>query len=190
MNLGLFSFPKRANPVGLVFLGKRVFRSQNAISFAKEMSPDIDEYEYVLENLVQSVGGASGQIYMRFSTDKGVTFDSSSQYVHAIHVWTHAVQSASGGAPGGGMFLGTPDNDAGYGCCGRGTIFVNNRGLYTQIVHHSFARDQNRGANDPQGVIMAGAYRNTRRVNGLQVFLNGGSPIVSGEVRLYGYVKE
>ena len=188
MNLGLLGFPKLANPPGLVYLGKRVFRSQASHSFVKEMDPDIDEYELVIDNLVQSVGAGSGNIFGRFSIDKGASFDSGNNYVYAAWTWTHSVSAVFGGAPTNAFFLGAPDNDAGYGLCSRASFFLNNRGLFSQVIHHGFARDQNRGANDPQGHVVSAAYRSTRRPSGIQVLVSGGV-IVSGEVRLYGYYK-
>jgi hypothetical protein len=188
MNAGLLSLPQIARPAGLVLLGRRVFRDHVGHSFVKEFSPDIDEYVLIVNNLVQSVGGAAGAIVGRFSIDAGATFDSTANYVWGGSNY-HATNNQLIGSTGGTSFVtGRADNDAGYGMCGVYHIFVNNRGLYTQVIGNCFARNQDRGANDPQGVIIAVAYRNTRRVNGLRIFIEAGV-IVSGEARLYGLYK-
>lgn len=189
MNLGLLGFPKRAYPPGLVFLGKRKFNNNALHSFVRELSPDIDEYEMVFNNLVQSVSTTLANFQVRFSTDRGAAWDSSNNYVYSAWTWTHAVTAPFGGAPTSAIYIGAADNDAGYGMCSRAQLFLNNRQLYTQFLTHNFARDNNRGANDPQGTVIGGAYRSTKRVTGIQFGMYQTGVVVSGEVLLYGYSK-
>lgn len=183
MNSGLLGFPKRRYAPGIVFLGKHSFRSDVGKMF--QFRPDIDEYELVVNNLVQSASASVEALVARFLIG-GTLIDTSAIYADAVWTWTPSATAAFGASNNTAIYITTPDNDANYGGSGVMTIFLNNRGLYTQSVSHDYSRDQNRGADEPQGHMFMQAYRSTRRPSGIYVFGSGGV-IISGEALMYGY---
>lgn len=189
MNLGLFSFPRRQAVSGLVYLGQRTFRNQASTTFIKELTPDIDVYRLVFNNLVMSVAATTGiSINAQLSDDKGASYDPAGNFVYCFDLW-HNTNHQTGGGVATSFYLTAPDPDAGYGGSGVFDIYCNNRGLYTQFTGMSFGRNADRGANVAQGNLISGAFRHTRRINAIKI-VAGSGVIVSGETRLYGYVQK
>lgn len=187
MNNGILGLHRRQLQNGLVYLGRRAFQNTTFVPFLKEFSPDIDEYELLLNNIVQSLGGASEQVYLRFSVD-GASVDTSVNYPDARWMFSSSGSvGAAGGAANSALLVSFADNDANWGGSAKCTIFINNRGLYTHMVSKQFWRDQNQGTDVPQGSVQAGIFRNVKRPRGFAIICVAGT--FSGEARLYGYLK-
>ena len=189
MNKSLFGLLKRQRPNGIALLESYSFRGDASHAFVKGFSDDIDEYELVGNNLVASVSTSTSGIRTRLSVDRGATFDSNNVYGQAGFAWGYNFSFNFGSNTDNFFHFGISDNDPGYGTSANLNIFCNSRGKYTTCINSFLYRDTSKPTDDPGAIKEAIYYRNTKRVNGLLIYIPGGV-IVSGDVHLYGYLKQ
>jgi hypothetical protein len=196
MNAGMFGLPDGNAALlrpALVLLEERKANASAQLDFVNWYSPDYDEYEIHVIDMLQVNTGAGLYIAMRCSVDGGATFDSGNNYSHA-----HFVSVVAGAGSGGGnavSFLGLismGSTNANWG--GSGVYHFANppgSGRYRQLHGVGAAHDSNRGATDVEVDVMAGAYFSALTVNGLRFLVNAGASgnLGSGTIRIYGVAK-
>jgi hypothetical protein len=163
------------------------FKTRNVLGQSSNtFQSDFDDYIIELLNFVPAT--TSVDLYMRFSTDGGSTFDSSSLYASSAMAWT------SGGTGNGGNALGalagqltmrgTAEiaNTAAYGVCATIRIFNPLSTTFNKRISVSGSYPNNASAY--AGVEMRGTYVSLVAANAFRFLFSSGNG--SGTGRCYG----
>lgn len=155
----------------------------SSIQFITGFNASLDSYFFQLENIIPSAG--SNEVYIRFSTNGGVSYDSSSLYANSIWVFNSSGTSVAGNsiaALAGQIVLTDTFADfpttANYGYAGSFRL-LNNTSGYKRLFHFGNYLTGNTG----QTMMGHGLYQNTSQVNALQIILKTGN--ISGTARMY-----
>lgn len=196
MNTGLFGLPRRGSQIvrpGLIGpLEEGIANNSPQLDFTKWYSPDFDEYQIHVVDMLPVNTGAGVNIAMRCSTDGGNSYDAGNNYS-----WVEYVQVVAGGGVAGanstnyiGLII-MGSTNANWG--GSGVFHFNNPAgtRYKQLHGTAAAHDNNRGATDVELAVVAGSYMSASAVNALRFLISAGASgnISSGVIRIYGVAK-
>ncbi len=156
--------------------------SSGTLSFTSSISSAFDEYQIEIVGL-QTAGSTT--VGFRFSTDGGVTYDSSSIYERALNY------NYGGGT---GNYTQSSENQTylrdastdvsgNYPIVGRITLYNPMGSAYKLMLSHLFSKGS--GDASPESLIGAGSYKNNAAVDALQFFTGAGN-FASGSIRIYG----
>jgi hypothetical protein len=195
MNVGMYGLPDGNAAIlrpALVLLEQRVANNSPALDFVNWYSPDYDEYQIHIIDMLPVNSGSLLYIAMRCSSDGGASYDTGNNYSHVHHV---AVVAGAGiGGANATNFMGLismGSTNANWG--GSGVFHFNNPAgaRYKQLHGTCAAHDNNRGATDVEISATAGAYLSANPVNALRFQISAGASgnISSGMIRIYGVIK-
>jgi hypothetical protein len=172
---------------GLVLLEQHTASSSAHLDFTTAITSTYDSYEIELVNVLPASG--SNNLYLEFSTDGGVTFDTSAIYDFAFNY------SLAGGPNGGGGPVNQTAFDVAGGALGNvnfganGVIYL--RGPLSATLQKSITWNMtyyHDAFNAVFNFTSSGVYKNTAAVNALR-FVMGTGNIASGTIRMYGRQK-
>lgn len=178
------------NLTGRVLLQQLTASSSASLDFASWYDADFDEYEIEIVNLIPATD--LSDIYLRFSTNGGSSYDAGSNYA-----WSGLRNSASGvdahgnnpGSPTTQIDLdanGQPKNTSTWGVCGFYKLFSpGSTSLYKRVVGEVSALNN---SGEQFAARVSGVYLSTTAVNALRIIASSGN-LASGIVRIYGVRK-
>lgn len=175
---------------GSVLLEQHTASSSATLDYTTSITSTYDEYLIELVSLVPATNNVD--LYLRFSTDGGSTYDTSNLYSATIWAYTSSSSAASGAA------YGSPtsqipmrsnaeiSNTSTGGISGQLRLFSPlSTALYKwvsgQCVFFS-------GSSTVLGVQTNGVYKSTTAVNAFRFLFSSGN-IASGTIRVYGIAK-
>jgi hypothetical protein len=193
VNTGLFSLPKRATARrgGLALLQQRTANNSAVLDFADWYSPEYDEYQIHLIDVLPANTGANFNIAMRCSVDGGVSYDAGNNYS-----WVQRVAVVGGAGLGGAnstsyiglVLMGSTHTNFG----GSGVYSFHPTGpRFKQIHGTAVVHDAGQTATNVEISSVAGAYLSTRQVSALRFLMSDGTAgnLASGTIRIYGVAK-
>jgi hypothetical protein len=171
----------------LHLLEQHTASSSATLDFTSWYSATYDEY--VIEFVGIAAATNSVHPYVRFSTNGGSSYDSSSIYDFAGHIantGTFAANvNAGAGAAQGKIFDGM-SNSAGTSMNGKANLYnPGSTSLYKMLVYQFGIPS---GTTELYNVVGSGRYRSTTAVNAFRFYFSSGN-IASGTIRVYGVVK-
>jgi hypothetical protein len=175
---------------GLVLVEQHAASSSATLDFT-QVSSTYDQYVFEMVDVIPATAGVDQ--YMRFSTDGGATYDSTSKYASTI--WAY---NGGGGTAATGSTIASPagqfamrqsaevGNGATYGISGRVSLYA----PASTATYKRFIGDYGYMTNstDQAMVRSGGVYMNTAAVNAVRFLMSSGN-ITSGTIRMYGVSK-
>jgi hypothetical protein len=191
---GQSSGVKWATPTGattdVVHLETQTASASATLNFASTFSATYDVYKFVFDGLVPATNNVD--LYWRFSTDGGSSYDSTNLYVSTGIVFHDGVVTFFGEAltaqVGQGELrdAGEIHNTSTYGITGTMYVYnVNSTSLHKRTEQN--ASYVGGGTAKLTGVRGNSIYQNTSAVNAMRFLMSSGN-IASGSIRSYGLV--
>ena len=168
---------------GMVLIISKSAANSISLDFASYISSSYDDYIVQFVNVVPTTDGCD--LIIQFSSDNGLTWDTTANYDTAMFQTNQAAFSSNAGLGGGtyGLIANSTSVSAGNAINGRLELFAPSSSLskFSTFQSASYKTDANFYNNT--GSIR---YRNTATVNAFRIKCAGSSNIASGIVRLYG----
>lgn len=150
---------------------------------------DYDEYLIEIIGLLPATDAVD--LYWRFSTDGGSTYDATSKYVSTILAWISSTTATAGEDPAGAVAQfamrksGIISNNASYGLDGCIRLAIPGGSKFPRCIgDFGFATN----AIVAQAVTHRGIYISSTAINAIRFLFSSGN-ITSGIVRIYGIAK-
>jgi hypothetical protein len=172
---------------GLVKLEEHTASSSATLDFTACFSSTYDEYAIVFLNIVPATNSVDP--LLRFSTNGGSSYDSSSIYDFAGHIANTASFSANvnpGAGQAQGKLFGGMGNSSGTSLNGKATLF--NPLSSTLYKALTWQLSVPTGTTELYNCSGSGRYRSTTAANAFRFYFSSGN-IASGTIRVYGVVK-
>jgi hypothetical protein len=199
----IYGVAKSANvlPVtgSLILLGSLEAASSATLDFATRnaagqtgaaFASDFDEYVIELVNVIPATNAVD--LFWRFSTDGGATYDTSNLYAFSIFAWVTGASATDGAAVGSPTSafkvrnVGEISNDSKYGVCGTLRVFS----PLSAALYKRFNAEFSYLSTGPAiaSVKSSGEYQNLTAINAFRFLFSSGN-IASGKIRYYGVAK-
>jgi hypothetical protein len=169
--------------MALTLLSTASVSASGTVEFTSFIDSAYLEYELHILNLVPTDSGTT--LALRVSTDNGSTWKSGATDYEYCSVQNTYIASTGNTA----MWIGDLQyvyhgSAAGYNGAYVITVFCpSNTATRTQFITERSCVNTGGAVNDE---ILAGSYKATTAVNGLQILVVNGSTMASGEFKLYG----
>jgi hypothetical protein len=172
---------------GFTLLEQYTAAASASLNFTTSISSTYDEYLIEFVNVIPVTNAVN--LYMRMSTNAGVSYDSGANYGSMNAATNRFGQSQSGSDSGANQISlnnnGIDNIVVNGGVSGTLRLFSP---LSTSLHKHVLGTFAQTSSSFYQSVQIAGAYRSTTAVNAFQFFFSSGN-ISSGTIRVYGVPK-
>jgi len=175
---------------GLVFLEELTASLDASLDFESTLSSTYDTYLFeIVDSLIPATDGVD--LYIRCSTDGGLSYDAGNNYAFTNHVNSFSSQTPTGvavGSPTTAFRVANAaeiGNDANWGVSGNLKFFNPNGSDYKRL---RFIGDYLKNTTVHIRVDGRFAYLSTSVVDAIQFLFSNGN-IASGKIRSYGVVK-
>lgn len=184
----LFGNPAPPNAGSVILLGSQTASGSATLDFTSMITSTYDSYKFVVVNIFPATN--TTRLWMRFSTDNGATFLSTSVYTHS-QLRQRAGTSASSGAEIGSEagqidLMGDDMTNTGTRAL-NGEITLNHplgTTYYKDLIGHTKYYN---GSHNIQALIQ-GQYASTGDVDAVRFLMSSGN-IASGSIYMYGLKK-
>jgi hypothetical protein len=173
--------------MGMILLEGLDAANSPSLDFVDWYSPAFDDYVIELVALLPQTN--SVLLWLEFSTDGGVTWDTTAgHYRYIINYADDSNGPLRSGVPSAPNIVanGTLSNDANYGCSGTvGLTRPGDTSMYKLVKGQTIDLA---ASGDFAVFLFGGAYLQTAAINGIRLRFSSGN-IVKGSARIYGLSK-